>query len=75
MTTVRYTVPAPYPLGAAWAEVSNAMDAAKSECRRQNDGDPLSDDAMRVAAEDDRIVISFEKKESKPEPRGAADHV
>lgn len=76
VTTVRYVVPAPYPLGAAWAEVANALDAAKSECRRQNGGDPLSDDAIRVTAEEDQIVISFEKKEAavRPAPWGAADH-
>lgn len=76
VTTVRYTVPAPHPVGAPWAEVSNAMDAAKSECRRQNGGDPLSDDALRVTAEDDQIVISFEKKEAaaRPAPWGAAAH-
>lgn len=76
VTTIRYTVPAPHPLGAAWAEVANALDAAKSECRRQNGGDPLSDDAIRVTAEDDQIVISFEKKNTaaRPEPWGAGDH-
>jgi hypothetical protein len=62
VTTIKYTVPAPWPQGATWAEVEGAMAAAKAEAFRQNDAS-LSDDAVWVTAEDDQIVISFPKKE------------
>ena len=59
-TKVVYTVWAG-PNGAAWNQVQNALDAAKSEARRLNGGNPLSDDAIWVEPKDDAIVIWFEK--------------
>lgn len=76
VTLTKYTVSAPWPQGADLSVLREALESARSESRRQNGGDPSSDDAIRIHASGGKIVISFEKKEAsvKPPPWGAAAH-
>ena len=62
-TTVNYTVPATEPWGATWAEIYQAISAALEEIRGGGGGIP-SDDAIRVHAVDEAIVVSFTKRET-----------
>lgn len=55
VTTVTYRVPAPEPLGAPYTEVLRAINAASREFLAEHDDD------LRVHANDDMIIISFEK--------------
>lgn len=59
--TVEYSVPTG-PWGACWNQVQQAIDAAKGEVSRGMDrSGTVSDDAIRVHARDDEIVISFDR--------------
>jgi hypothetical protein len=59
--TVEYSVPTG-PWGACWNQVQQAIDAAIAEIGRSMDkGATPSDDAIRVHARDDEIVVSFER--------------
>ncbi len=61
VTTVEYVLPAPAPWGACWNDMSNVIDAVLSEYRRLYGHRP-SDNAVRVHATDEEVVVSFEKK-------------
>jgi len=59
--TVRYHIPANGPWGAPWNQVAGALNAAVREytVSHRAEGEP-PDDAIRLHAHDDEIVIEFE---------------
>ena len=65
VTTVMYRVPTREPWGAVWTEVAQALNAAIAEYNERFPAaaahDIPSDDSIRIHAEDEEIVISFEK--------------
>jgi hypothetical protein len=65
VTTIEYAVPADEPRGACWNQVQQALNAAVREHSPWKNPVP-ADDAIRVHARDDEIVISFEKGEEPP---------
>jgi len=65
--TVEWTVPAPAPFGADWAQVFQAYGQAERELRdagRIPEGSEPSDDLIRFHVGDDEIIISYEIKEA-----------
>lgn len=67
-----FVVPAPWPVGACWAEVSKAFAAARQELVQMGlveEMAEVSDDQIRVINGDDEIVVFYtvekdEKSES-----------
>lgn len=72
--TVEYSVPTG-AWGACWNQVQQAIDAAVVEIVRSMDkkGAVPSDDAIRVHARDDEIVITFERPHAPCAPVAPAD--
>jgi hypothetical protein len=59
---IEYTVPAPWPQGAAHAELLKALAAAAGRLRAErgiSENIALSDDALWVRSGDDEVIISF----------------
>lgn len=66
VTTVEWLIPAPEPWGACWNEVYNVIDMSIEEYKRmKGEFATPSDDAIRVRTEDDVIVVSYVKEESR----------
>lgn len=64
--TVEWTVPANQPWGACWTEVFGAVNDAIRELRASGglgEFEEPSDDAIRVLAGDDEIIVFYEIKE------------
>jgi hypothetical protein len=65
--SVEWSVPAPPPFGADWAQVFQAFHQAEAELRaagRIPEGREPSDDLIRIRPGDDEIVIYYEIKEA-----------
>lgn len=63
---IEFPVPADEPWGACWNQVFGAVNAAIAELRasgRLGEMEEPSDDAIRVLAGDDEIVIYYEIRE------------
>lgn len=73
--TIDYRVPTG-PWGACWNQVQQAINAAIAEIGRSMDkGATPSDDAIRVHARDDEIVVSFERPHGPCAPVNPSDGV
>ncbi|MGW2113728.1 hypothetical protein [Streptomyces zhihengii] len=65
-TRHEWEVPAAEPWGACLGDIQSALLAAANSYRRVHglaDGEPLTDDALRLKVTDDAILISFTEEQ------------
>lgn len=72
-TKMTYTIPL-YEGRASWAQIQQALSAAQADHFRLTGERPLADDAIWYTAEDDAIVIWFEKPGHQVHCAGCYDH-